>query len=317
MPYLCSLPLPGRLLEIVSGAIYLFLSLNNAASLRWGSFEGRNRRAPLITSEFLLSPTLSPGRLFPISPACFPSTLPSPPLPSDLPSLSRPYPFRDYPRFSVLTFHSDFPQLQAAKCQTFSGSEIPPLRETTLRLPFPSRPRLRLGLVTSHESPDSEKVRDRAAQRRRNREPRDRLESPRSLCHALERLEEVARRDGSSSLMYLYANAVRASRGSILSLLLLGNRAGNKAYPCEASRSEPARTRCNYRNGFIYSYSLSSDDSRRAIRWRLMPRSGEKLFSASFQPIELLFPTTSAQQLQTHRGVSFSSMSCQICVDFR
>jgi len=87
MAYLCSLPLPRQLLEIVSGAIYLFLSLNNAASLRWGSFEGRNRRAPLITSEFLLSPRLSPppppGRLFPITPACFPSALPPlPPLTS-------------------------------------------------------------------------------------------------------------------------------------------------------------------------------------------------------------------------------------------
>lgn len=44
------------MLEIVSGAIYLFLFLNNAAALRWESFEGRNRRALLITTKFLLSP---------------------------------------------------------------------------------------------------------------------------------------------------------------------------------------------------------------------------------------------------------------------
>ena len=57
------------MLEIVSGAIYLFLFLNNAAVLRWESFESRNRRAPLITTVVSsLSISLSLSLFLPLSP---------------------------------------------------------------------------------------------------------------------------------------------------------------------------------------------------------------------------------------------------------
>lgn len=117
------------MLGIVSGAIYLFLSLNNAALLRWESFEGRNRRASLITAKCLLSlslsltlgvsifdlvspflhlPLLSLSFLFPLSFFSFSSVW----------LLSRPsVPLLRFV-FRVAAFHFDFPKLPA-RCQTF------------------------------------------------------------------------------------------------------------------------------------------------------------------------------------------------------
>lgn len=103
------------MLEIVSRAIYLFLSLNNAAALRWESFEGRNRRAPLITTEFPLF--LGSCCLFSIPSHFF--SLPFTILLSFCSSSYHAHPFHDYTPFSVATFHFDFPKFPA-RCQMLS-----------------------------------------------------------------------------------------------------------------------------------------------------------------------------------------------------
>jgi len=122
------------MLEIVSGAIYLFLFLNNAAVLRWESFESRNRRAPLITTVVSsLSISLSLSLFLPLSPPlslCLSLSLSLGSLLFSTPSLSstifsfysssyHAHPFHDYTPFSMTTFHFDFLEFHA-RCQMFS-----------------------------------------------------------------------------------------------------------------------------------------------------------------------------------------------------
>lgn len=109
------------MLGIVSGAIYLFLSLNNAARS-----PGGNRSRVGIDVPLWLRPSIFSLRL----PVCLFSVFPSRTLslflylslrlcPSSLsPRCYHAHPFCYYAPFSVATFHFDFPKLPA-RCQTF------------------------------------------------------------------------------------------------------------------------------------------------------------------------------------------------------